>query len=178
MSERIILCLELETVAVERFHSLRDHLKQQGICFHSLKEEQAKNPDTWLARFAEMDNAARIADPFAPRTPEEIARRIADFGPEPVGCIVADDGMRLVGYTYFHRATGDDTLRARQGWTGVRPDCRRRGIATILKVEGILLARALGYQRIVTDPRADNIASVQMSLRVGFHPCDSDAGQP
>ena len=176
MQERMILCLELDSVDIERFQSLREGLAQNGFCFRSLEAEKAKHPETWLMRFAEMDNAARTSDPFAPRTPEEIALRIADIGPPPAGCIVADDGERLVGYTYFHRAAGEDHHRARQGWTGVRPECRRRGIATALKVEGILLARQLGYHRMVTDPRADNIASVQMSLRVGFRPCDTDAG--
>ena len=163
-------------VTVESFRPLREGLSHKGICFRLLREEQARHPETWLARFAEMDNAARTADPFAPRTVEEIARRVTDLGPEPVGCIVADDGLRLVGYTYFHRATGEDTRRARQGWTGVRPECRRGGIATALKVEGVLLARRLGYCRMVTDPRADNTASVRMSLRVGFQPCGGDAG--
>jgi RimJ/RimL family protein N-acetyltransferase len=176
MKERTVLCLELETVVAERFRLLQESLAQRDICFRRLGEEQAKHPETWLARFAEMDNASRSADPFAPRTLEEIARRVADLGPEPVGCIVADDGARLVGYTYFHRAAGADVRRARQGWTGVRPECRRGGIATALKVEGILLACKLGYHRMVTDPQTDNIASVGMSLRVGFQPCDTDAG--
>lgn len=107
---------------------------------------------------------------------EEIVRRVADLGSEPAGCVVADDGLRLIGYTCFHRATGEDTRRARQGWTGVRPECRRGEIATALKVEGILLARRLGCHLLVTDPSADNSASVRMSLRVGFKPCDGDAG--
>ena len=143
MQERMVLGLELVGVDAESFRPLREGLAQKGISFRSLTEEQSQHPETWLARFAEMDNATRTADPFAPRTLEEIARRVADLGPEPMGCIVADDGTRLIGYTYFHRASGEDTHRARQGWTGVRPECRREGIATALKVEGILLARML-----------------------------------
>jgi RimJ/RimL family protein N-acetyltransferase len=176
VQERVVLCLELETADTERFYPLRMAMAQKGIRFRTLSAEQALHPDTWLSRFAEMDNATRTADRFMPRTPEEIALRIADFGQESVGCIVADDGTRLMGYTVFHRAAGDDARRARQGWTGVRPEYRRCGIATALKVEGILLARRLGYARLVTDPRADNIASIRMSCRVGFHPCDSDTG--
>lgn len=176
MSNRIILCLELDTVETDSFRPLRERLEQQGISFHSLEEERVNHPDTWLARFAEMDNATRTTDPFAPRSLEEIATRVADLGPEPAGCIVADDGTRLVGYTYFHRAAGEGLMRARQGWTGVRAECRGMGIATALKVEGILLARHLGYHRLVTDPRAENIASVRMSLKVGYRPCDSDPG--
>ena len=176
MKERIVLCLELEAVVISDFHSLREGLAERGICFRSLTEEQTEHPQDWLTRFADMDNASRTADPFAPRTLEEIARRVSGLGPEPMGCIVADDGRQLVGYTYFHRAAGEDVRRARQGWTGVRPECRRGGIATALKIEGILLARRLGYESMVTDPRADNLASLKMSLRVGFQPCDTDGG--
>lgn len=170
----IALCLELDTVDVESFRTLREELAQQGICFRSLAEEQAQQPETWLARFAELDNASRTSDPYAPRTPEEIALRIADIGLEPTGCIVADDGVQLVGYTCFGREEGADPKQARQGWTGVRPEYRRRGIATALKVEGILLARQLGYQRLITFPRTDNVPSLAMSSRIGFRPCAVD----
>ncbi len=178
MIDRLILCLEFAEVDTDSFLPVRDNLTKQGFSFRSLKEEQARCPEHWLERFAEMDNACRTSDPFAPRTLDEIARRIADIGPEPVGCIVADDGARLIGYTCFHQAAGPDARRARQGWTGVRPEYRRMGVATVLKVEGILLARQSGYHRIVTDPRAENIASIRMSMRVGFRPCDTDAGLP
>ena len=59
MDERIVLCLELETVAVESSQPLREGLFQKGIRFRSLGEEQARHPETWLARFAEMDNSGR-----------------------------------------------------------------------------------------------------------------------
>lgn len=175
---KLVLGLELDSVDLDGFVSLREELAQRGVRFHSLEEEQARHPETWLARFAQMDNATRTSDPFAPRTPEEIARRVEDFGPEPVGCIVADDGSRLIGYTYFHKASGEDSQRARQGWTGVAPEYRRQGIATALKLEGILLARQLGFHRMVTDPNSNNLASIKMSHRVGFVPCDSDSGMP
>jgi RimJ/RimL family protein N-acetyltransferase len=173
---KIVLCLELDAVDLHGFAALREGLAHRGIRFRSLEEERACHPEIWLARFAQMDNATRTSDRFAPRTPEEIGLRVADFGPEPVGCIVADEGERLIGYTYFHKASGEDPYRARQGWTGVVPEYRRQGVATVLKLEGILLARQLGFHRMVTDPNEDNAASVRMSKRVGFIVCDSDAG--
>ncbi len=173
MSGHITLCLELDTVDIVAFQPLRDGLAERGVRFHSLAVEQARYPDTWLTRFAEMDNATRTADRFAPRTVEEIGRRVADMGLEPVGCIVADDGARLIGYTCFG-GSEEDAACARQSWTGVRPEWRGCGVATALKIEGILLARQLGYQRVVTVPRADNVASIQMSRKVGFRPCNDD----
>jgi len=113
MADTLILCLELETVNTDDFRPLLESLAGQGITFRSLTEEQHLRPETWLARFADLDNASRAADPFAPRTPAEIAIRITDLGPEPGGCVVADDGTRLIGYTCFGRASGEDARRAR-----------------------------------------------------------------
>ena len=172
----LILCLELAQANLEQFAPLREELTRRGIHFHTLEEQQARYPETWLARFARMDNATRTGDKFAPRTLDEIALRVADIGPEPAGCLVAGDGTDLIGYTYFHAADGNDPHRARQGWTGVVPEYRRQGIATALKIEGILLARRFGFERMVTDPNDANIASVRLSRRVGFVPCGTDAG--
>lgn len=59
MTERVLLCLELETVAIDSFRPLRDSVTQRGIFFRSVSGEQQLHPDTWLTRFAEIGHAAR-----------------------------------------------------------------------------------------------------------------------
>ena len=62
--------------------------------------------------------------------------------------------------------------RLEQGWTGVLPAYRRRGIATALKALGIGYARANGFRAIVTAPRRRNLPSLGMSTKAGFRPAE------
>lgn len=142
--------------------------RARGITFTTLADEQRREPSAWLARFCDLDNETRRGT-SPPRTVEQMAERIAFLKIEPESLFLAVDGERYVGYT--HLDTGQsDRPRLRQGWTGVRPEYRRRGIATALKLLGIAYAREHGYGVIVTSPFVANTASVRMSLKLGFRP--------
>jgi L-amino acid N-acyltransferase YncA len=52
--------------------------------------------------------------------------------------------------------------------TGVRPECRRQGIATALKARGITYARQVGARIIVTRIHPTNEASLAMNRKMGF----------
>lgn len=144
--------------------------RARGIAFTTLAEEQRREPSAWLARFCELENETRRGiDP--PRTVEQMAERIVFLKIEPESLFLAVDGDLYVGYTCLNTAESERDALV-QGWTGVRPGYRRRGIATALKLLGIAYARERGYRRIVTSPRVANTASLRMSLKVGFRPVD------
>ena len=48
------------------------------------------------------------------------------------------------------------------------PDCRRRGIATALKVRAIRSAKDRGVQILETENRADNIGMMTINRRLGY----------
>jgi RimJ/RimL family protein N-acetyltransferase len=166
----ITLVLDVADADPDAFVPLFARLRARGVTFATLAEEREREPD-WLALFCDLDNETRRGDVGAPRTVEQMAERLAFLGAEPAALFVARSGSRYVGYTLLNPpVAGEDPHVLRQGWTGVRPEFRRQGIATALKALGIAYARAHGYASMVTEPRTTNAASIAMSTRVGFRP--------
>jgi GNAT superfamily N-acetyltransferase len=104
---------------------------------------------------------------------QPVIRRVSNLGVEFT--TLAEEQQRptlgdtYIGYTYLDPTHSSEGVLA-QGWTGVRPEYRRQGIATALKVHGISLARQLGYAEIVTTQRIGNLSSIAMNQKVGFRP--------
>jgi GNAT superfamily N-acetyltransferase len=168
--DQVLLELVVRDVDLDQFAPLFDRLAAEGLTFTTLAGAQQRYPD-WLERFTTLDNATRsgTGDPAVPRTPEVMRHRLASFDLDPTACFLALSGEEWVGYTLLDPGLSRDG-RLEQGWTGVRAEYRRRGIATALKVLGIQYARAHGYRVIVTAPRRRNVASFGMSTHVGFRP--------
>jgi GNAT superfamily N-acetyltransferase len=169
-ADQVYLELAVRDVDLDRFIPLFARLAGEGLTFTTLLGAQEQVPD-WLARFTALDNATRseTGDPAVPRTPEEMRDRLASFELDPAACFLALDGDDWVGYTLLDPKLSQGG-HLEQGWTGVRAEYRRRGIATALKVLGIRYARAHGYSAIVTAPRRRNVASLGMSTQLGFRP--------
>lgn len=170
LPDQVLLELVVRDVDLDRFAPLLRRLEAEGLTFTTLAAAQERCPD-WLERFTALDNATRreTGDPAVPRTPEVMQHRLASFELDPEACFLALDGEDWVGYTLLDPKLSREG-RLEQGWTGVRAEYRRRGIATALKVLGIRYARARGYTVIVTAPRRHNTASFSMSTHVGFRP--------
>jgi RimJ/RimL family protein N-acetyltransferase len=168
--DQVLLELLVHEIDLGQFAPLFDQLVSEGLRFTTLSGAQEQYPD-WLEHLTALDNATRTetGDPAVPRTPEEMQHRLASFELDPEACFLALDGTHWVGYTLLDPRLSREG-RLEQGWTGVRAEYRRRGIATALKVLGIQYARAHGYTVIVTAPRRRNVASFRMSTRVGFRP--------
>jgi GNAT superfamily N-acetyltransferase len=167
-ADQQLLELPVWEADVERFAPLRARLAAEGIGFTTLAAEQRRCAD-WLERFRALDNATRgeTGDPAVPRTLEQMRERLAEFQLVPEACFLAVHDGIWVGYTLLDPAFSDG-VRLAQGWTGVLPAYRRRGIATVLKVMGVEYARSCGYRSIVTAPRRRNLPSMGMSAKVGF----------
>ena len=141
-------------------------LGSEGFEFSTLAAEQARW-DGWLPALCALDNATRIGDPKTPRSPEEFAARLVDLNVDPARCVIVRLGCVYVGYSVLDGARSD-AVTIDQSWTGVRPEFRRRGIATALKVLGRDLARASGYSRVRTVLRTTNTAALALNERLGY----------
>jgi GNAT superfamily N-acetyltransferase len=162
-----LILSEVDASAFERQVRL---VEARGVAFNTLAEEQREQAD-WLALFCDLENETRKhIDP--PRTVEQMHERLAFLKVVPEALFIAKLDGRYVGYTCLNVAESTmDCLI--QGWTGVRPEYRRQGIATALKMLAALYARRQGYEKIVTTPRFTNTASVRTNLKVGFRQLES-----
>jgi GNAT superfamily N-acetyltransferase len=98
-----------------------------------------------------------------------MVERLAFLEVDPTAVFIARLGEWYLGYTCLNVLESDGEILT-QGWTGVRPQWRRQGLATALKLVGAAYAQARGYRQIVTAPRRTNLASVRANARVGFRP--------
>ena len=83
-----------------------------------------------------------------------------------VAFVALEDG-RVTGYATL-QSLGDDPTRLEHGFTGVLPECRRRGIATALGDAQIAWAAARGYEELFTTHGRDEhrVASPEGEARV------------
>jgi GNAT superfamily N-acetyltransferase len=164
------LSLVLSEVDASAFERQIRRVAERGITFNTLAEEQREQPE-WLTLFCDLENETR-KHIDAPRTVEQMRERLAFLKVVPEALFIAKLDGRYVGYTCLNVAESTKDCLI-QGWTGVRPEYRRQGIATALKMVAALYARRQGYEKIVTTPRFTNTASVRTSLRVGFRQLES-----
>jgi GNAT superfamily N-acetyltransferase len=90
-------------------------------------------------------------------------------GAMPDAIIAALAGDELVGYTGLRRRGAVSPI-AENMLTAVRPDWRRRGIATALKREQIARSRAAGIERIFTTNDETNAGMRGVNARLGYQP--------
>jgi mycothiol synthase len=118
----------------------------------------------WVLLQDTPDGDTLTREPFERfvRRTEEGDRFVAD------GYFIALDGGRMIGLSHLcPRGADPETLST--GLTGVLREYRRNGIATALKVAGIVWARKRGAKRIRTDNDQDN-PMLQLNLELGFRP--------
>jgi len=123
------------------------------------------------SEFTTLENATRSHLGEPPRSPDEMRERLVFLEVTPEALFLARRSERYVGYACLNVAESDGVTVV-HGWTGVRPEDRRHGLATTLKLRAAAWAKARGYRRIVTSPRATNAASLAANARVGYQPVD------
>jgi len=84
----------------------------------------------------------------------------------PEGYFLAVAGDQYVGVSNLWHSPVAGELRT--GITGVQREWRRRGIALALKVRSLELAKAQGYQRVVTENETNNRGMIAINDRLGF----------
>ena len=159
------LTLVMSEVDISTFEPHIRHVMEKGITFSTLAEEQ-KQQSEWLPRFCDLENETRKGID-APRSVEQMRERLAFLKVVPDALFLAKFKDCYIGYTCLNVAESDSDCLI-QGWTGVRPEYRRQGVGTALKMHGIIYAKQCGYKKIVATPRFTNMASVRMNEKVGF----------
>ena len=144
----------------------------RGVQIATVAELSQHDPD-WQAKIWELDCTCTLDEPlpdtFTPPTLEQyVAEEFGNPGFLPEACFIAHDGGYYVGMTTL----GKDLANPRQlqvGFTAVRREYRRYGIATALKLRAIAFGQAYGAAAMVTDNEENN-PMYQINLRLGFQP--------
>jgi RimJ/RimL family protein N-acetyltransferase len=153
------LHLDVTTLDTAAWAPALERAAAQGIVLTTLAEEEKRDSGC----LQELYSLARVVHQSPTWTLEEYLQRFDDR--EAV--FIAKHGARYVGYSYLVRNT-EHPDRLNQSMTGVRPEWRRRGIATALKVCGVTFARQNGCTTIVTQVAHTNTASLALNARFGF----------
>lgn len=159
-----------------RFAQAERGLQEQGIEIVAYHELVARDPD-FLRKFYDLSCLSMLDMPaggvrtFPPfehfaRTRTQATSFLPDF------FFMALDKGRYVGQSDLADEK-QDRRHLGTGYTGVHPDYRRRGIATVLKARCIQRAKELGVKTIATGNDSTN-PMYQLNLQLGFKPVPGD----
>jgi RNA polymerase sigma factor (sigma-70 family) len=166
------LRLNVSSTDVSSFETLRKALQSQGISITTFAEERLRDPRC-VEKLYELTTHLYQDDPArGPIAPPAYNAREALMWLEmpyvlPDAYFIARHGEEYVGISdlsLFEAVPGGLT----QGFTGIRREYRRRGLATVLKVCGIAYAQSRGYQIIQTFNRPEQLAIRALNEKLGF----------
>lgn len=162
--------LDVQRFDPQPFLPVCDRVKASGIRIDDLASIAAEDSD-WQRKIWQLNNTIMIdvpsPEPFKPQDLEYWQERVLgspNFLPQ--GWIVARDGQRFVGMSALFSSQAN-TRKLYTGLTGVLPSHRRRGIATAMKVYGILYAQRHGIEEIETDNEENN-PMLDINRQLGF----------
>lgn len=148
------------------------HLAAAGVEISTLADLQQRDP-AWQAKVWELDCTCTLDEPLPDTfTPPTLEHYVAsEFGrPDflPAAWWIAHTGDAYVGMSTLSKDLANPQ-QLQVGFTAVRREYRRQGIATALKVQAITFAQAYGVERLVTDNEEHN-PMYQINLQLGFQP--------
>ncbi len=153
------------------YQGLREKLKNQGIQVATAAELAARDPDfhrKWYEFDWVITQDVPLPDPPTKIPFKQFEKWLKSPTYMPEGVFFALDQEELVGITGLWRNDADEKYLS-TGLTGVRRSHRRRGIATMLKVEAIKFAKQYGAEKIETDNEENN-PMYQLNLQLGYKP--------
>ena len=166
------LRLNVADTDVSSFAPLRKRMHDQGISISTFAEERVRDPRCVeklyeLTRLLNQDDPAR--GPFVP--PAYNAREALMWLEMPYvlpdAYFIAKHGDDYVGVSdvsLFEAPPGGLT----QGFTGVKREFRRQGLATLLKISGIAYAQSHGYQIIQAFNKPEHAGIRALNEKLGF----------
>ena len=172
-ADRVLdLRLEVAEADVSPFLSAVERVKDRGITFTSLAEERRRDPRC-VEKLYELTTILNEDDPGrAPFAPPAYNAREALLWLDmpyvlPDAYFIAKRGDRYVGLSdvsLFEALPRGVT----QGFTGVRREYRRQGIATALKIRTFEYARVHDYKIIQSFNRPAQSAVLALNQKLGF----------
>ena len=166
------LRLNVANTEVSSFASLRKQIHDQSISISTLAEERARDPRC-VEKLYELTGLLNQDDPArGPFLPPAYNAREALMWLEmpyvlPDAYFIAKHGDDYVGVSdvsLFQALPGGLT----QGFTGVKREYRRRGLATLLKISGIEYAQSHGYQIIQAFNNPEQTSIRALNEKLGF----------
>ena len=166
------LRLTVENANGSAFSSAIERVKAQGISVSTLREERESDP-RYVEKLYGLTSALRLDDPARPPfTPPSYNEREARLWLElpyvlPDAYFIARDGEEYVGVTDLNLLEAVPG-GVSHGFTGVRREYRRRGIATALKVRAVEYAARHGFRTIRAFNHPSQAALLALNERLGF----------
>lgn len=162
---------DLRTFDPRSWAPLLESVADRGIEITSVAELRDQHAD-WVERLHDLytEIEADIPSSFSIQPiPEGLFRSQALESRQAVldGFFVALDADRWVGLTEVRSLEGESDVLI-QELTGVVSDCRRRGIATALKVTGMAWAKEQGYASVRTFNAQSNTGMLAVNEALGF----------
>jgi len=166
------LRLDLAQATFENSSNTIDRVNSRNISISTLHQERQNDP-RYIEKLYELtstlglDDPAR--DPFSP--PSYYEREAKLWLEQPYvlqhGYFIAKHGDDYVGITNLNRIDAvPDAISV--GFTGVKREYRRQGIATALKVSAIEWAKEQGYKTICSQNQAVHSSLLKLNETLGF----------
>ncbi len=157
---------------LSNFAPLVERVKARGISISTLKEERERDP-RYVEKLYKLTSTLKLDDPardfFTPPSYYEREARLWLELPHvrPDAFFIAKDGDQYVGVTDLNLL---DAIPGgvSHGFTGVRAEYRRRGIATALKVCAIEYAARHGFKTIRAFNRPAHSSLLALNEKLGF----------
>jgi RNA polymerase sigma factor (sigma-70 family) len=166
------LRLTVSEAELSSFSSIVEQVKARGIEISTLGEERARDP-LYVEKLYELTTTLRQDDPARDFfTPPAYYEREARLWLEkayvlPDAYFIARDGDRYVGVSDLNLLEAMPG-GVSHGFTGVRREYRRRGIATALKVSAIEYARRHDFKTIRALNRPAHSSLLALNEKLGF----------
>ena len=166
------LRLDVANVDVSRLPALLQRLGDEGISIATLAEQRLRDPRC-VKKLYELETTLRQDDPARSQlAPAAYNAREALLWLKmpyviPDAYFIAKHGDDYIGVSdvsLFEAMPGGLT----QGFTGVRREYRRRGLATALALQGIACAQTNGYGIVQTFNRPQQTAFRALNEKLGF----------
>lgn len=154
------------------FAPVVEQVKARGISISTFAAERDGDP-RYVEKLYELTTALRLDDParefFSPPAYDEREARLWLERPYvlPDAYFIAKDGDRYVGVADLNLLEAMPG-GVSHGFTGVRREYRRRGIATALKVCAIEYAAQRGYRTIRAVNRPAHTSLLALNEKLGF----------
>lgn len=147
-----------------------EQVAARGLVITTLADERQRDPDR-LRKLHAFLNLVKADDPqrqpFSPIPFDAVVRWFEKSYVLPDACFIAKHGADYIGFAdliLFEALPGG----AKSGFTGVKREYRRQGVATALKLRAIEYARAHGYQTIRAFTPTANRAMLALNEKLGF----------